>query len=56
MANVKNCKHQGFTYTKNGHKNIHFICDLDGEIHEKDYCRKCDYYEPRTPTEKGGGK
>lgn len=48
MAARKNCKHQGFAYAKNGYKNIRIICDLTGEIHDKKYCEKCEYYEPRT--------
>ena len=51
MPQFKNCKHQGFAYAKNGYKNIHIICDLDGETHKKEYCRRCEFYEPRTPKE-----
>ena len=54
MAQIKNCKHQGFAYAKKGYKNIHIICDLDGETHKKEYCRKCDFYVPRTRKERGG--
>lgn len=49
MAARKNCKHQGFTYAKNRYKNVHIICDLDGETHKKEYCRKCKNYDPRKP-------
>lgn len=56
MAQIKNCKHQGFAYAKNGYKNIRIICDLTGKIHDKEYCKKCEYYEPRTPKERGGEK
>lgn len=56
MSARKNCKHQGFAYAKNGYKNIRIICDLTGEIHDKKYCEKCKYYEPRTPKERGGEK
>lgn len=51
MANRKNCKHQGFAYAKDGYKNLRVICDLDGETHKKEYCQKCEMYEPR----KNGG-
>ena len=56
MAARKNCKHQGFAFAKNGYKNIRIVCDLTGEIHDKKYCKKCEYYEPRTPKERGGEK
>ena len=56
MSARKNCKHQGFAYAKNGYKNIRIICDLTGEIHDKKYCEKCKYYEPRTPKERGDEK
>lgn len=53
MPARKNCKHQGFAYAQNGYKNIRIICDLTGEIHDKKYCKKCEYYEPpRTPQKK----
>lgn len=48
MAQRRNCKHQGFAYAKNGYKDIHIICDYDGECHKKEYCKKCEYYVPRT--------
>ena len=48
MAYFKNCKHQGFSYAKSGHKDIRIICDLDGECHNKEDCRKCEFYQPRT--------
>ena len=54
MARIKNCKHQGFAYAKDGYKNVHIICDYDGEIHKKEYCLKCEIYESRTPIERGG--
>lgn len=54
MSARKNCKHQGFAYAKNGYKNIRIICDYTGEIHDKKYCEKCEYYEPRTPKEREG--
>jgi hypothetical protein len=54
MAQRKNCKHQGFAYAKSGYKNVHIICDLDGETHKKEYCRKCENYAPRkSHNEKG---
>jgi len=53
MANKKNCKHQGFTYAKDGYKNVHIICDLDGENRSREYCTECTNYVPRK-TEKGG--
>jgi hypothetical protein len=46
MAAIRSCKHQGFAYVKG--KNVHIICDFDGEMHEKEYCKKCKYYSPRT--------
>ena len=49
MAQMKNCKHQGFAYAKSGYKNVHIICDRDGETHKKEYCRKCENYAPRKP-------
>lgn len=45
MAAFKRCKHQGFTYAKDGYKDIHVVCDLNGEIHKKEYCRTCSQYE-----------
>lgn len=51
---MKNCKHLGFSYVKDGYKDIHIICDLDGNIHKKEYCKKCDNYVPRTSKKKGG--
>lgn len=47
MALRRNCKHQGFAYARYGHKNVRIICDLDGEVHDKEYCKKCDMYAPR---------
>ena len=47
MANYRKCKHQGFAYAKNGYKNVNIICDYDGEIHKKEYCRSCKNYVPR---------
>ena len=53
MAQIKNCKHQGFAYAKGGYKNVIIICDYDGENHRKEYCRTCKNYEPQTK-KKGG--
>lgn len=47
MAARRNCKYQGFAIAKNGYKNIRIICDWTGKIHDKEYCKKCEYYEPR---------
>ena len=49
MAARRNCIHQGFTWAKDGHKNIRICCDYDGKFHNKDFCRKCKNYVPRTP-------
>lgn len=51
MAARRNCKHQGFTYKKDGYKNIRIVCDYDGKIKDKEYCKKCEYYVPRTLNE-----
>ena len=51
MAQRRNCIHQGFAYTKNGYKNIKIVCDYDGKIHPKEYCKQCKNYIPR-PNEK----
>ena len=53
MAARRNCIHQGLAYAKDGYKNIRIICDLDGEIHQKEYCEKCEYYVPHVKKEKG---
>ena len=53
MARRRNCIHQGFAYAKYGYKNIRIICDLDGEIHKKEHCEKCEKYVPRTIEERG---
>jgi hypothetical protein len=55
MAQRRNCIHQGFAYSKDGYKDIHIICDWDGECHKKDDCRKCENYVAR-PKEKGGAE
>lgn len=49
MAPRRNCKHQGFTYTKNG--KIRIVCDYYGEIFDKEHCRKCGQYDPRKTKE-----
>lgn len=43
----RNCKHQGFAYAKNGYKDVHIICDLDGECHKKEECKTCPNYQAR---------
>jgi hypothetical protein len=47
MAKHRNCKHQGFAYSKDGYKNVHIICDYDGLEHKKEYCISCENYVPR---------
>ena len=56
MAARRNCKHQGFAYATEGNKKIKIVCDFEGKIHPKEYCRKCDQYIPRdtVETKKGG--
>ena len=57
MAARRNCKHQVFAIAKNGYKNIRIICDLTGRIHDKEYCKKCEYYEPhKTQKEEQNGR
>ena len=38
---------QGFTYAKNGYKNIRICCDYDGKQHPKEYCKTCENYVAR---------
>ena len=53
MSARRNCIHQGFAYAKNGYKDIHIVCDWDGECHSKKYCEKCENYVPHTrPSDK----
>lgn len=47
MANRRNCIYQGFTYAKNGYKNIHIVCDYEYKVYPKEYCRKCENYKAR---------
>lgn len=53
MAARRNCIHQGFAYAKDGYKNIRIICDWDGKIRPKEYCKKCENYVPHVKKEKG---
>lgn len=55
MAARRNCIHQGFTYAKNGYKNIRICCDLDGKQHPKEYCKTCENYVARKKDEKAVG-
>ena len=56
MALRRNCKHQGFAYARDGYKNVRIICELDGEVHNKEYCKKCDMYAPRKRGGRSNGK
>ena len=46
MAARRSCKHQGFAFATQGNQKIKIICDWDGKIHPKEYCEKCERYEP----------